>query len=48
MSPDVDREKIIGRVSELTAEFNTRPWAILTQEDLDLRVREEYERIGEL
>jgi hypothetical protein len=48
VSPEVDKAKIVNRVSELTSEFNTRPWIILTQEDLEIREREEYERIGEL
>jgi hypothetical protein len=48
VSPDVDRIRISDRILELTMEFDTRPWRILTREDLEERVREEYERIGDL
>lgn len=48
ISTELDQAKIAERVRELTSDLTTRPWAILTQKDLEAKVSEEFERIGEL
>ena len=48
ISKDVDKEAVRSRVRELTQEFITIPWDILTQDDLQAAIDVEYGTIGEI
>jgi hypothetical protein len=48
VSDEVNRAALAQRVSELTTDFHQFPWQLLTFADLQQKVDEEYDRIGEL
>jgi len=48
ISGEIDRARVENRVRELTAGFVTRPWELLTENDIQRRIDAEYETIGDL
>jgi len=48
ISKELSKDRIRARVQELTREMWQVPWELLTEEDVELRVRQEYSEIGEL
>lgn len=48
ISNEIDRKSVQNRISELTIDFQKIQWKFLTSKDLQERVDEEYENIGEI
>lgn len=48
VSKDVDKEKVAKRVSELTEGFETIPWKLVTEDDMQVVIDRAYEEIGEI
>lgn len=48
VSKEIDIKKVESKVRELTIGLNTIPWVILTENDINVRINDEYNAIGEL
>jgi len=45
---EVDRAAVEGRVKELTVGLETIPWRLITGDELEARIKAEYDSIGDL
>jgi hypothetical protein len=48
ISEEINRDAVRKRIIELTESFHAFPWELLTFQDIQKRVDQEYEGIGEL
>ncbi|MDR4494656.1 MAG: hypothetical protein R3B74_09550 [Nitrospirales bacterium] len=48
VSKEIDKEKVITKVQELTATFEKVPWKIVNEEDIQAVIDNAYDEIGEL
>lgn len=48
ISKELDKTRIHERVTELTRDLTTIPWVLLTQDDIDTTIEDEYSKIGEI
>jgi len=48
VSPEIDKKKVVSRVTKLTKDFETVPWKLVTAEDINEVIEKQYKEIGDI
>lgn len=48
VSPEIDKKKVVSRVTELSKVFETVPWKLITAEDINEVIEKQYKEIGDI